>query len=384
LKNRCKLCFVYLACVLLSGWVYASEKIDFNVSNDNPVIEFNLKKTSAYRYFFLENPERLIVDLEHAKFEDHSANIESNDYFTRVRGTTVGGFFRLVFDLRHEVSITAEPSYNKETTLLKFKIKNQVNTPPPTSSTRKTLSIKRKNKTLKELKKKEDIHIVIDAGHGGRDPGAISSDGVLEKDIVLAVGRELAILLNREKNISASMVRKTDLWLGLKERRDRARSRNADLFISLHADAFTDESVKGASVYVLSEKGASSAMAKFLSTNEISADHLGHLALQGKGTQLTKVLVDLAMDEKVQSSNHIAKYILQELSEVTELHSKKVENAAFAVLKTPDMPSVLIELGFISNKAEAIKLNERTQQKKLAHAIYKAVRNFYSATPVSK
>ncbi len=222
----------------------------------------------------------------------------------------------------------------------------------------------------------EAFVVAIDAGHGGEDPGAIGPSGTYEKDIVLAVAKKLAERVNREEGLRAVLIRDGDYYIGLRERTRKAHDVEADLFISLHADAFSDRRVKGSSVFVLSRNGASSEMARMVAQRENRADYIGGVALQDKDEELASVLVDLSRAHTMEESVGMAKVLLNELAAIGDVHGGYVEQAGFAVLKSLDMPSVLVELAFISNPDEERRLKTRRYQQQLADGLVNGIRAY--------
>ncbi len=228
-----------------------------------------------------------------------------------------------------------------------------------------------------ESRGRRDLIIAIDAGHGGEDPGAIGPDRIREKDVVLQIAQKLLENFNQASGYKAILVRKSDYYVGLTQRRDIARKANADMFVSIHADAFTSASAHGSSVYALSSKGATSASAQFLADKENQSDLVGGVSLDDKDAVLSSVLIDLSMTYKMESSLEVGSGVLRKMKNISHLHSYKVEQAAFAVLKTPDIPSILVETGFISNHDEAKKLSSSQYQQKLADAIYHGINDYF-------
>ncbi|MEQ8232561.1 MAG: N-acetylmuramoyl-L-alanine amidase [Gammaproteobacteria bacterium] len=226
-----------------------------------------------------------------------------------------------------------------------------------------------------------DAVVAIDAGHGGADVGAIGPSGVYEKDITLAVARELAALINRQPGMRAVMTREGDRYLKLRERMDRARAARADLFVSIHADAFRDRRVHGSSVYVLSRSGASSEAAKWLAAKENASDLIGGVTLEDKDHQLKSVLLDLSQSAALEDSFDLARHVLGALRAIGPVHRKDVQQAGFMVLKSPDIPSILVETAFISNPTEEKRLRSQAYRHKLAAAMLRGVVSYFEATP---
>lgn len=218
--------------------------------------------------------------------------------------------------------------------------------------------------------------IAIDAGHGGKDTGAIGPGHLQEKRVVLSIARRLYRLVNAEPGMRAVMTRNGDYYVGLRERLNIARKAKADLFIAIHADAYRNPRSHGASVYALSERGASSEAARWLAEKE-NYSELGGVNLAGKDNLLRSVLIDLSQTATTQASVRLGEDIIQHLGHFATLHHSHVELAPFVVLKSPDIPSILIETGFISNPREAKRLREPQYQQKLAHAIKLGVRRYF-------
>ena len=225
------------------------------------------------------------------------------------------------------------------------------------------------------------IVVALDAGHGGKDTGAIGARGVREKDVVLAIARELSNLLSQDGRYKVVMTRSGDQFIPLKGRRDKARKLKADVFISIHADAFMNGQAKGASVFALSQRGATSEMARFLAEHENSSDLLGSVggvSLGDKDEVLAGVLVDLSMTATLANSLDLGGRVLKELGRMAQLHNRTVEQAGFVVLKSPDVPSILVETGFISNPEEAAALNSPAYRQKIAQSIYRGVNSYFA------
>ena len=234
------------------------------------------------------------------------------------------------------------------------------------------------------LEENRDVVIAIDAGHGGEDPGAIGPRKIKEKNVVLQISRRVKKILDGTKGIKAVLIRDGDYYLAHRKRTDLARQARADLFVSIHADAFKQANVHGASVYTLSDRGATSETAAWLAQRENRSDLLGgvgDVSLTDKDPILAHVLLDLSMDANRSQSIDAGKSVLANLGKVTKLHKQRVEQAAFVVLKSPDMPSILVETGFISNPKEARRLSQAEHQSKVARAIARGITQFMSENP---
>jgi N-acetylmuramoyl-L-alanine amidase len=226
-----------------------------------------------------------------------------------------------------------------------------------------------------------DVVVAVDAGHGGQDPGATGPGGTHEKDVVLAISRILAERINSEPGMRAVLTRNRDEFLVLRDRMKRARIAKADMFISVHADSIGNRDVSGASVYVLSERGASNEAARWLAERENSADLMGGVSLDDKDNTLASVLLDLSQSANISASMTAAQRVLGALDSVGQVRKSQVQQAGFVVLKSPDIPSMLVETAYISNPSEEIRLRNPRHQAQLADAIFAGVRNYFEQNP---
>lgn len=236
-------------------------------------------------------------------------------------------------------------------------------------------------KSLRDVDRGRELIIAIDAGHGGKDVGARGPSGTHEKDVVLAIARKLAALVEKEPGMRPVLVRDGDYFIRLRERMNKARKQRADLFVSIHADAFSDHRARGSSVFVVSERGASSEMARMLAAQENAADLVGGVSLNDKDELLKSVLLDLSQSASIEASMTVADNVLGELKQVGRVHKTRVQQAGFMVLKSPDVPSVLVETAFISNPEEERQLRDARHQQRLAHAIMKGIRAYFRDNP---
>jgi N-acetylmuramoyl-L-alanine amidase len=225
------------------------------------------------------------------------------------------------------------------------------------------------------------VTVAIDPGHGGEDPGAIGKGGTREKDVVLAIARHLKKMLDAEPDMRTMLTRDDDYFVPLAQRVDKARRVNADLFISVHADAFRDRGARGSSVFALSDHGATSAAAKWLAQKENSADLIGGVNLNVGDRLLAQTLLDLSQTAQINDSLKVGRYMLRELGEINALHRGEVEQAGFAVLKAPDIPSILVETAFISNPDEETRLRDPRQQRRFAESMADGVRGYFAHNP---
>jgi N-acetylmuramoyl-L-alanine amidase len=225
------------------------------------------------------------------------------------------------------------------------------------------------------------VTIAVDAGHGGEDPGAIGKGGTREKDVVLAIAIKLKARIDATPGMRAFLTRDGDFFVPLHVRVEKARRVKADLFVSVHADAFPRPTAGGSSVYVLSERGASSTAAKWLAEKENSSDLIGGINIQTQNNQVAKILIDLSTSAQIKDSTQLASTMLDQLRGVYRLHKPQVESAGFAVLRAPDMPSVLVETAFISNPTEEQLLRSPQTQERFAVAINNGIQQFFRANP---
>jgi N-acetylmuramoyl-L-alanine amidase len=226
-----------------------------------------------------------------------------------------------------------------------------------------------------------DLIIAVDAGHGGEDPGAIGKNGTREKDVVLAIARELALKINSEPGMKAVLTRNGDYFVPLRDRMRRARAQSADLFVSIHADSIRDRRVDGSSVYILSQRGATDEASRWLAERENASDLIGGVSLDDKGDVLASVLLDLSQSASLSASQTAAERVLRQLNRVGEVRKPQVQQARFMVLKSPDIPSMLVETAYISNPQEEQRLRAAAHQAKLAAAIHQGVHDYFYANP---
>lgn len=349
----------------------------FWTAPDHTRLVFDVSSSVDYKLFQMKKPDRLVVDLSKTRV-NKSLDQPSADHplIKRVRSATRNNSdLRVVFDLKNGVkpkSFFLKPNKNYGNRLV-------------IDLYDKARAATAKAKTVKSVKSTNadqlrDLVIAIDAGHGGEDPGARGPRGVREKDVVFAISRKLEKLLQKEPGMRPVMVRKGDYYVGLRDRMEIARQAKADLFISIHADAFRDSKVKGASVYTLSRKGATSEAARWLAASENSADLVGGVSLNDKDDLLASVLLDLSQTATQESSKKVAGEVLKKLGGTGKLHKKTVQQAGFLVLKSPDIPSILVETAFISNPHEEKKLRSSKHQEKIARAIMSGVRGYFAKT----
>ena len=370
-----------------------------NTENSSRVV-IDLTDKALYKTFTLDKPHRLVIDLRQTIWSKKVIlpNI-SGSLINKIRHAQRDDTLRLVFDLNKKIKYEThklKPDTNHSHRIVidlrdpKQPIKPITPTTAdktPTPSAKPTepkpaVSVKNKAPTYIKPKPKRDIVIAIDAGHGGKDHGATGKNGTKEKDIVLAIAKRLAKLVDKEPGMRAYLVRTDDTFISLRQRIKRAHDHKADMFISIHADSFHNSHAKGSSVYVLSQRGASSEAAQLLADKENAADLVGGISLEDKDDLLASVLLDLSQTASLEASIEVASSILSGLKRVGHVHKKQVESAAFVVLKSPDIPSVLIETAFISNANEERKLKTAQHQNKLARAMMSGIRRYFQRNPL--
>lgn len=372
------------------------------VAPDHSRMVFDLSASSSHKVFLLDNPARLVVDFHNTHLTGKLDQPASNHpIFKQVRSSARNkSDLRIVIDLKqHGIakSLVVAPDKSRGHRLVVdvYPKKGQSVPPAVATAAKAKPSLKPKYNVSKTVavpvtrniqppkvkqsitRRTRDVVIAIDAGHGGTDPGAHGPRGTREKHVTFAIAKQLAALINRKPGMKAVLVRKGDYYIELPQRMKIARAAKADLFISIHADAFTRPEAKGASVYTLSNQGASSETAKWLANHENSVDLVGGVSLDDKDDVLASVLLDLSMTATQEASQNVAVKVLRNLGHLGHLHSHHVQRAGFRVLKSPDIPAVLVETAFISNPSEENKLRNVTHQRRMALAIFKGVDSYF-------
>jgi N-acetylmuramoyl-L-alanine amidase len=369
--------------------------------------------------FTLDNPERLVVDLDNTRVSPALTGLaekvgETDPYVKSVRvGRFKPGTVRLVFDLKASVkpqifALTPVGNYGHRLVLDVYPLvppdaliafldrqenqrtwstpgdraggipestvaRSEVETAPPVAG--------RSNQPSARPPSIRLITVALDPGHGGEDPGALGRRGTQEKEVTLAIARKLKERIDREPNMRAVLTRDGDYFIPLQARVQKARRVHADLFVSIHADAFIKPHARGSSVFALSERGATSAAARWLAKRENEADLIGGINLDVKDRYLKQTLLDLSQTATINDSLKVAKAVLSELGEINTLHKNYVEQAGFAVLKAPDIPSILVETAFISNPDEEARLRSEAYQARLAEALFQGIKRYFSKNP---
>lgn len=352
-------------------------------SDDKLRLVFDLSGPVQYKTFSLTAPERLIIDLSGAGLSGDFSQLElKNSGITSIRSGHFGkADTRIVLDLAAPMQLNSFvlPPQDGQGHRLVLDLTSATRAPRQIAAEALPLVA-----AVNKAHPKRDIIVVVDPGHGGKDPGAVGSKGQREKDVVLSIAQLLAKRLKREKGFDVKLVRNDDFFVPLRKRVDIARQHKADMFISVHADAAPRLTASGASVYALSEGGATSATARFMAQRENGADLLGAttlLNLKDKDPMLAGVILDMSMNATIASSLQLGSSVLGSLQSITSLHQKRVEQAGFAVLKSPDVPSILVETGFISNAQDAQRLVTARHQQAVADGLFEGLKNYFQKNP---
>ena len=337
-------------------------------ADDHTRVVFDLSGDFEHRLFTLDDPHRVVIDLHNTR-ESQAIDIsrKSTSLMSGIRSASKdNGRLRVVLDLNGKArprSFELKPDGKSGHRLVVDLHATKLSPTPIKTSQRE------------RNQRKKQFVIAIDPGHGGRDPGAIGRKGTREKDVALSVGKKMKTLINRSSGYRAILTREGDRFLSLRNRVKKAREAEADIFVSLHADSFKSPNVKGASVYALSLNGASSEAARIIAEKENASDLIGGISLDDKDDLIASVLLDLSQSATIQDSLELGSDVLSKIGKVSKLNNKKVQQAGFAVLKAPDMPSILIETAFLSNPAEEKKLRNPKHQHRLAKAVFSGIQN---------
>ena len=334
-------------------------------------VVLDLSRASEHKIFTLRGPDRLVVDLKDARLAESLGKLPVGGAIRSIRtGLRSNGQLRVVFDLSQAVrsrSFTAGPNDEYGDRLV--------------IDLQQEGGLRTVKRASEERVAGRDIVVAVDPGHGGHDPGAIGRGKTREKDVALDVARLLVERINAEPGMKAVLVRSGDYYVDHRERMEIARRSKADLFVSIHADAVDDRRASGASVYVLSLKGASDEAAKRLAERENASNLVGGVSLADKDAVLASVLLDLSQNAALSASLDVGSEVIGELARIGKVHRRKVQQAGFLVLKSPDVPSILVETAYISNPDEEKKLKSRSHQSKLANAILLGVRKYFYENP---
>ena len=361
-------------------------QITFSLLLDEPV---------EHKVFTLNDPNRVVIDLLNTRLSGQLKQGAHERFpVTGIRySERPEGHLRVVLDVAENVSVKAAMQANGSQNTLEVAIQGSGNAPPPPPKSEPVVEKKKvaaqpeavpekksKDKPVTSEPPRSKFIVVIDPGHGGKDPGAVGSNGTREKDVVLEVARKLKTRINQERGMKAVLTRDSDSFIPLRQRMEFAHQQKADLFISVHADANPNARVNGSSVYILSETGASSEAAHLMAESENSYElKFGEHRLQDTNTRLASVLLDLSQSAMMERSLDLAKGVLNELSKVNNPLRRRVESARFVVLRSPEIPSMLVETAFISNPTEERRLRTAEYQQKLAAAMFKGVKRYHLA-----
>jgi N-acetylmuramoyl-L-alanine amidase len=400
-----RICFSFLLAFFVIN-VYAD--VQTRVWPSNEYTRFTIESTDYIKndQSILKNPDRVVIDLKNININNSLKDLPKVDFKenSSISGVRVAQFdpgtVRIVIDLRHESKIkifSLKPIksyghrlvvdvYHEEDEIAHLLKQLQARQGDDQKDNKLMAEDKNTTLTTKEIEKPKEeppketeqakIIVAIDAGHGGEDPGARGSSGTKEKDITLAIAKKLKNAIDKEPNMQGVLIRDGDYFIPLAKRVAKARKLEADIFVSIHADAFTKKSVKGSSVFALSERGASSAFAKFIANKENESDLIGGVSIDDKHPVLAQTLLDLSLSATINDSMKLGRYVLDEMGRVNTLHKKYVEQAGFAVLKAPDIPSILVETAFISNPKEEKNLRSESFQIKLAESVVKGIKRY--------
>jgi N-acetylmuramoyl-L-alanine amidase len=402
---------VFLLCgLLVSGGAQALQLSATRLwpSPDYTRITLEATQEVAYKSFSLTNPNRLVIDLEgiepSAVIDALGSQLSADDpYIAAIRaGINRPGVMRVVIDLKspvkpsifqlqplgqygHRLVVDLYPAQSSSVQAYQSQSsstpESQATLTPPSGS-----SVDAKPHTVPKVAEPQYtrlITVAIDAGHGGEDPGASGASGSHEKDVTLALAKKLKQQIDAQDNMHGVLIRDGDYFVPLGQRVVKARALKADLFVSIHADAFIKPHARGSSVFALSENGASSAAARWLAKKENDADLIGGMNIDVKDPSLKRTLIDLTQTTTINDSMNLGHAVLKEIGGVNTLHKAHVEQAGFAVLKAPDIPSILVETAFISNPEEERRLNDPAYQDKLVGAIVDGIKTYFAEHPLT-
>ena len=343
---------------------------------DHTRVVFDLDAPVEYTVFVLKDPERVVIDMRHTRLATRIGRVSNPGPLLRhIRGAErEDGGLRLVLDMKEAArprSFTLGPNQRYGHRLVvdlhpkdADEALRRVEPPPDAGGSRPP-----------------EVVVAIDPGHGGEDPGAITASGVREKDVVLALSRELRKAIDRHHGLRAVLIRDDDYYVGLRRRMEIARQARADLFVSVHADAFRDSRVHGASVYVISHKGESSEAARWLADQENAADLVGGVSFRDRDEMTSTVLLDLSQEGALSASTEAGARVLAQLGGLGKLHKRHVERAGFLVLKSPDIPSMLVEAGFLTNPQDERRLTDHRVRSAIAAAIAAGIAGYFGDHP---
>ena len=355
---------------------------------DHTRVVLDVDRPVEYALFVLREPDRVVVDLRGARLVKRvprahprdrllsgirAAQRKGNDRRSR---EGVRDDLRVVLDMKERVrpkSFLLKPNqrYGHRLVIDVY----------PTGADAREKTVARKQARVDDPAAERDVVIAVDAGHGGEDPGAVTRSGIREKKVVLAIARVLHRRINRAVGMKSVLIRNGDYYVGLRQRTEIARRHEADLFVSIHADSFRDSRVSGSAVYILSRRGASSEAARWLAEQENTSDFVGGVSIEDKDDLLASVLLDLSQTATLNASSELGVHVLKSLGRVGRRHKRRVERAGFLVLKSPDIPSILVETGFLTNPTDAKRLSDPKHQGVVAQAVLDGIRRYFSSNP---
>jgi N-acetylmuramoyl-L-alanine amidase len=376
LRGLCALVLFSLSSVVVAAPPHIKD-VRISATNDTTRVVFDLSQAVTPRIFTLDNPFRVVIDITDARLDLAASEWPAAQGFVKEfrPGIQSNGALRVVLDVSQAVearSFSVEPAEGLGHRLVLDLASGKTSTPAVANLPVQPVKITETGRVLV---------IAIDAGHGGQDPGASGRKGTREKDITLAIARKLKDRIDAESGMRAFLTRDNDVFVPLRERIVRARKQQADIFVSVHADAVRDRNIAGSSVYVLSAGRATNEASRMLADRENAADLMGGMALENKDDVLASVLLDLSQGASMSASNEAADKVLAQLIRVGAVLDKEVKHASLKVLTSPDMPSMLVETAFISNPKEEAKLNDAAYQQRLADAILAGVRTYFYDNP---
>lgn len=406
-----------LLLLALSGQAAALEVLNLRVwpAPDNTRVVFDLSAPAEYDLFTIDNPYRVVIDMKGARVATMLPQPGANSRLLRgVRyGSRADQGIRIVFDVSkhvvvrssllrpndkygHRLLIELADEGGPAVPMASQPMANQTPSNDPlarglpanrapfavTDNVEITPSPATKRPDISPTSGRDrNIVVAVDAGHGGEDPGASGRHGTREKDITLSIARRLAEEINRQEGMRAVLIRDGDYFIPLRKRIEKARQHRADMFVSVHADAYRNPNVAGSSVYVLSQRGASNEAARWLADQENASDYIGGVTWNDKDSMLRSVLLDLSQTASIEASVNVAREVLDRLERVGAVRKQQVQHAGFVVLKSPDIPSILVETAYLTNPAEEKKLRSPSHQKLLARAITAGIRRYFENSP---
>ncbi len=369
---RCALGAVLVAGISYSAQSEVIERVRISADETRTRVVLDLSGPAEHRLFSLDNPQRIVIDLPDTAVRPNLPALPAQGLVRRIRtGQRPDATSRVVFDVVGSVmpqSFLLPPDgsagYRLVVDLSPRRERRAALRAPSVASSRG-----------------RDLVIAIDAGHGGKDPGTSGRNGAIEKEVVMQIAQRLAAEIEAQPGFTPVLIRDSDTFVSLRERTRRARRAGADFFVSIHADAFSDSRARGATVYVLSEKGASDEAGRQLAQRENEADLIGGVSLADQESDIAPVILDITQTASLSASLAAAEDIISQLSTVTSMRKHQVQQAGFVVLKAPDIPSVLIETAYLSNPREEAELRSSEHQAKLARALGAGIVNYFFDNP---